>query len=161
LANVGKHVHHRRGFKVYLVAWVTVMVTLVACAPNSPTQASLGEEEAAQLRVPGSKLLTSGGSEREQTPEGAIPPIAWNRYGVDAPWDEVVAYFDAELRDRGWEEGGGSSGLRSTIEHDVEAWHKEDRILRLGHLRNSPKPDAGSFVTFYSLALIGEGLPSD
>lgn len=105
--------------------------------------------------------MTSGGTDLEQTPEGEIPAIEWRRYGVDASWDDVVAYFEAELSARGWEEGGGSVGLTSTIEYAVEAWHLGDRILRLGHLRDSPKPDAGSFRTSYSVALIGQGLPSD
>jgi hypothetical protein len=121
----------------------------------------LSVEEEAQLQLQGSTLLTSGGTDIERSPEGDIPAIAWRRLGVDASWTDVVAYFDAELRRRGWEEGGGSSGLTSTIEHDVEAWHKGDRILRLGHLRDSPKPEAGSFLTYYSVALVGQGLESD
>jgi len=136
-------------------------LALAGCSLSVPTRDSLSDAPVAQTQAPGSALLTSGGTDLEQTPEGEIPAIAWRRYGVDASWDDVVAYFEAELRARGWEEGGGSSGLRSAIEHAVEAWHKSDRILRLGHLRNSPKPDAGSFQTFYSVTLIGEGLSSD
>lgn len=144
------------------VVWAFAMAaTLIGCTLTGPTMTSLSEEWAAKLRTSGSVELISGGHDAEQTPEGPLAAIAWREYGVDASWDEVVAYFDAELRDRGWEEGGGSSGLRSTIEYAVEAWHKGDRILRLGHLRNSPKPDSGSFVTFYSVTLIGQGVPSE
>lgn len=144
-----------------VVLCAALAVVLVGCASSGPTRASLGEEDAAQIQVPGSTLLTSGGSDLEQSPEGTIPAIAWRRYGVDAAWEDVVAHFDAEMRDQGWQVGGGSSGLRSTIEYSVEAWHKGDRILRLGHLRDSPKPEAGSFLTLYSVALIGQGVPSD
>ncbi len=59
------------------------------------------------------------------------------------------------------EESRGSSGLGSTIEREVKEWHKDDRILRLGLLRNSPKPDAGSFLRLYDVRLIGEGAPND
>ena len=111
--------------------------------------------------MPGSTELASGGTDEEQTPEGGLPAIAWRRYGVDASWEEVIAYFDRELAAQGWEDGGGSSGLTSTIEHAVQAWHRDDRILRLGHLRGSPKPEAGSFRTFYSVALIGQGVPTN
>lgn len=111
--------------------------------------------------MPGSSELLSGGYDEEQTPEGRLAAVAWREYGVDASWDEVVAYFDAELANQGWEDGGGSSGLKSTAEHAVRAWHRDDRILRLGHLRNSPKPESGSFITFYEVALIGQGVPTD
>jgi hypothetical protein len=148
-----------RDHALVCVAWMALV--LAGCSLSGPTRGSLSEEVEAQFQVPGSNLLASGGTDREQTPEGDIPAIAWRRYGADASWEEVVAYFEAELHDRGWESGGGSSGLRSTIEYAVEAWHKGDRILRLGHLRNSPKPDAGSFQTFYSVALIGQGVPSE
>jgi hypothetical protein len=74
-------------------------------------------------------------------------------------WDDVVAYFDAELGKRGWQQGGCSSGLRSTDEWAVMAWHSDSRILRVGHLRDerAVKHD-GQFVTIYDVALIGEGL---
>ena len=137
------------------------IVVLIACVSCSSTRASLSGEEAAQLQMPGSTELASGGTDEEQTPEGRVPAIAWRRYGVDASWEEVLDYFDRELEAQGWEDGGGSSGLRSTIEHAVQAWNRDDRILRLGHLRDSPKPGAGSFRTFYSVALIGEGVPTD
>jgi hypothetical protein len=99
------------------------------------------------MRLPGSSELASGGTDEEQTPEGRVPAIASRGYGVDASWEETVAYFDRELEAQGGEDGGGSSGLTSTIEHAVQAWHRDDRILRLGHLRGSPKPGSGSFLT--------------
>jgi hypothetical protein len=109
----------------------------------------------------GSTELASGGHDEERTPEGVLPAIAWREYGVEASWDEIVAYFDAELAEQGWEDGGGSSGIRSTSEHAVEAWHKGDRILRLGHLRYSPSPESGSFLAYYRVSLIGQGVPTE
>jgi predicted small lipoprotein YifL len=163
VAMIRNNVPHRGAFPGWhLFVWAVMLaMALTACGLSGPTQTSLSEEAAAKLSVSNSTQLASGGHDSEQTPEGAIPAIAWRRYGVDAPWDDVVAFFEAELSALGWEEGGGSSGLRSTIEFAVEAWHKGDRILRLGHLRDSPKPDSGSFATFYSVTLIGEGLPAN
>lgn len=137
------------------------VVALILCVSCGPTRASLSEDEAAQLQMPGSTELASGGHDEEGTPEGVLPAISSRAYGVDASWDEIVAYFDAELTGKGWEAGGGSSGFRSTSENAVEAWHRSDRILRLDHMRDSPKPDAGSFLTWYSVALIGKGVPTD
>jgi hypothetical protein len=157
---VDAHDRGHRGRCKIASAVLLVIVALVGCV-SSPTRASLSVEEAAQLQLPGSSELASGGHDQEQSPEGDIPAIAWRRFGVDVAWQDVAAYFDAELKARGWEEGGGSSGLTSTIENAVEAWHKGDRILRLGHLRGSAKPEAGSFLTFYEVALIGQGEQSD
>jgi hypothetical protein len=55
----------------------------------------------------------------------------------------------------------GSSGLPSTDEYAVTAWHRGDRILRLGHLRGVPGARCCSFQTFYSVTLIGQGVPPD
>jgi hypothetical protein len=142
-------------------AWLAAVVALITCVSCGPTRASLSGEEAAELQMPGSTELASGGHDEERTPEGGLAAIAWREYGVDASWDEIVAYFDAELTGQGWEAGGGSSGLRSTSEHAVEAWHRDDRIVRLGHLRYSPDPQSGSFLTWYRVSLIGQGVPTD
>lgn len=162
VAMIKHHIHEAGAYARWHRMCVALLaLALAGCSLSGPTQASLSDEEAGKLRIAGSAEMISGGHDAEETPEGPLAAIAWRRYGVDASWDDVVAYFEAELSARGWEEGGGSSGLRSTIEYAVEAWHKGERILRLGHLRDSPKPDAGSFRTFYSVTLIGRGLPSD
>jgi hypothetical protein len=127
----------------------------------SPTRASLSQEEVAKLHLSGSvDLIADGGHDSEQTPEGQLAAIAWHEYGIDSSWDNVVAYFDAEMRNRGWQIGGGSSDGRSTQELDVIAWHSGDRILRVAHRRNATKPDSGSFAIIYRVTLIGQGLPS-
>jgi hypothetical protein len=138
-----------------VVTLTALVVAVVAC--GGPTRDSLSDEAEAKLQVPGSKELATGGYDAENTVDGPLAAVAWRQYGVDVPWEDVVAYFDAELRGRGWQEGGSSSGLRSTGEWAVEAWHRDDRILRLGHLRDTPTKDSGSFVTFYEVALIGKG----
>jgi hypothetical protein len=140
-------------------ALVAILAALVGCGSSGPNRISLANEDAAQLLVSGSTQLADGGNDAERTIEGDIPAIAWRRYGVNARWDEIVAFFDNELSRRGWEPGGGSSGLRSTDEKAVEAWHSGDRILRLGELRRAPVENAGQFVTFYEVALVGQGLP--
>ena len=142
--------------RVGICVGAILALALTGCSLSGPTRASLSEEEAAKLHIAGSvELIADGGHHAEQTPEGPLAALAWRRYGVDASWDDVVAYFEAELSARGWAEGGESSGLRSTIAYAVESWHKADRILRLGHLRDSQTSDAGSFQSFYSVALIG------
>lgn len=131
-----------------------------AQAPSdSPTLASLAGEPEARLQAPGSTEVLAGGTDPVWTMEsGSTSAISWRRYGVHASWDAIVSYFAAEMKARGWEEGGCSSGLQSTGEWAVEAWHSDDRILRLGHRRDRPK-DAGSIGTYYSVAIIGHGPP--
>jgi hypothetical protein len=142
-----------------VVALTALVLAVVAC--GGPTRGSLSDEAEAQLQIPGSKELAAGGHDAENTLDGPLAAIAWRQYGVNASWEEVVAYFDAELRERGWQEGGSSSGIPSTQEWAVQAWHRDDRILRLGHRHNAPTKDSGSFVTFYEVALIGKGVPED
>ena len=144
---------------VLAAAPIAILATLVGCGSSGPNRTSLANEDVAQLQFSGSKQLVNGGIDAQRTIEGDIPAISWRRYGVNARWDEIVAFFDNELSRRGWEPGGGSSGLRSTGEKAVEAWHFGDRILRLGDLRKAPVENAGQFVTFYEVALIGQGLP--
>ena len=159
--------HHNRdaGAAVsrYRLAWAAlVVITVTGCSLSSPTQASLSDEGAAKLRIAGSAEMISGGHDAEETPEGPLAAIAWREYGVDASWDDVVAYFEAELRDRGWEEGGGSSSGPSTQEWDAVAWHTKDRILRIAHRRNTAATaTSGTFLTIYRVTLIGQGLPSN
>jgi hypothetical protein len=136
-----------------VAAAASMAVLLVACGP---TPSSLASEAEASLHLPGSTEVATGGYDAEKSVYGSLSAVAWRQYGADVPWEDVLAYFDAELARRGWEPGGGSSGLTSTDEYVVEAWHKSDRILRLGYMRNGP-PGA-NFGTFYDVALIGSGL---
>lgn len=129
----------------------------VPAPTDAPTLASLSGEPEARLQAPGSTEFLAGGTEAVWTLEsGSTPAIAWRRYGVHASWEDIVSYFSAEMKARGWEVGGCSSGIQSTGEWAVEAWHSDDRILRLGHRRDLPK-DAGSIGTYYSVAIIGHG----
>jgi hypothetical protein len=139
-----------------------VAIALSACSLAGPSRESLSQEAEALLRFEGSvELIANGGHDAEQTPEGPLPALAWREYGVDASWDEVVAYFDAELRDRGWSTGGSTSGFASTGEYAAEAWHRHERILRLGHQRNRSIDVPGSFITIYQVTLIGKGVKTD
>lgn len=138
---------------------VSILAILSLVASCQQTSSSLRDEAEAQLQAPGSTQLGAGGHDAMQTIEGHLAAIAWRQYGTDASWDDVVTYFDAELRNRGWQEGGCSSGFPSTDEWAVMAWHSDSRILRLGHLidERAVKHDQ-QFVTVYAVALIGEGI---
>jgi hypothetical protein len=146
---------------MHRIAWLAMaMLATLALAGCGPTADSLLEEAEAPLHMDGSVELAAGGHDAMRGGYYApVPAIVWRSYGVDAPFDEVRRYFDTELSDRGWSPGGGSSGTRTTDEHDAEAWHKGDRILRLAHLRNPPTLEPRSFMTYYGVALIGQGIP--
>jgi len=135
-----------------------MLVVLCLVAGCQQTSASLRDEAEALLQVPESTQLATGGYDARQTVEGHLAALVWRQYGTDESWDEVVAYFAAELGKRGFREGGCSSGLRSTDEWAVMAWHSDNRILRLGHLRDERAvKHEREFVTIYDVALIGEG----
>jgi hypothetical protein len=144
------------------LAAALLCLVVFGCSVAGPTRASLSQEDVAKLHLAGSvELIQDGGHDSEQTPEGQLAAIAWREYGVNSSWDNVVTYFDREMRGRGWQAGGGSSGARSTQELDVAAWHIGDRTLRLAHRRNATRPNSGSFTTIYTVTLIGQGLPSE
>jgi len=110
------------------------------------------------LHLPGSAELSAGGREAQWTLEGgALAAVVWRRFGVDAAWDDVASYFAQDLAARGWREGGCSSGIPSTRESDVVAWHTDDRILRVGNREDPPK-DRGAIETYYEVALLGKGV---
>jgi hypothetical protein len=134
------------------------MLAFLGCGASA---GSLKDEQEAQLSFANSMQVAAGGHDSEQTLGGSVPAIVWRSYGVDAPFEDILAYFNSELSERGWEPGGGSSGSRTTDEFDVEAWHTRDRIFRLAHLRNPPTADAPSYSTYYEVALIGSGVPDD
>jgi len=152
------------------IAIASVALALIVTAPGAsrtsnpdagPTSMSLAAEPEARLQIPSSRELFAGGHDSEWSLEsGPLPAISQRLYGVDSTWEEVVAYFDTELKELGWRHGGCSSGLATTGEWDVEAWHLDNRILRLGNRRRDIPPDAGIFVTYYTVALIGKAVPS-
>jgi hypothetical protein len=147
---------------------MSLVLALLVAAPGGPmgrlsdhrpTEKSLSDEPAAELQYPGStKLLASGNEARWSMEDGPVPAMTWRQYGLDGEWDQVVAYFGIALTERGWRDGGCSSGLPSMLEWDVRAWHTDDRILRMSHNRTSSAPGAGSFHAIYEVTLIGEGL---
>lgn len=153
------------GIAALTIAAIGVLFTIsrsVAPANADPTQgptrAVLAAEPEAVLQFPGSTEFSVGGTDAVSSIEsGSTPAITWRRLGVKASWDEIVSYFDSELRARGWRQGGCSAGLKSSEEHDVVAWHSDDRILRLGYRRDGPR-DAVLVGKYYSVALIGEGV---
>jgi hypothetical protein len=118
----------------------------------------LAAEAEASLKMPGSTELGHGGYEAHRTPEGPLASATWRDYGTSASWDDVVSYFDAELRGRGWAPGGGSSGVVYSLDEEfgVTAWNEGDRILRLGHRRFVGNVSTG-FTTFYEVTLLGRG----
>jgi hypothetical protein len=154
----------RRGYE-RARSWLLLLALIIgisAClgpAPSGPSQSDLASEPETHLQMPGSIELGQGGHEARATPEGPIPSVSWRQYGTSTSWVDLVSYFDAELRTRGWSPGGGSSGVAYLFgeEFGVTAWSKGDRILRLGHRRFVPN-DNRAFPTFYEVALIGEGV---
>ena len=139
-----------------LVLLLAILSVIAGC---QQTSASLRDEAEALLQVPESTQLATGGYDARQTVEGHLAALVRSQYGTDESWDDVVAYFDAELGNRGWQPGGCSSGLPSTEEWAVMAWHSDNRILRLGHLRDEwAVKHERQFVTIYDVALIGKGL---
>jgi hypothetical protein len=111
--------------------------------------------------MPGSTELAHGGIDAYGTIDGPVPSITWRYYGTASTWEDVVSYFDGEMRARGWAPGGGSPGVVYSLDEEfpggVRGWDKGDRILRLGHRRFVANDTVG-FHTYYSVNLIGRAV---
>jgi len=73
-------------------ALVAILAAVTGCGSSGPSRTSLEKEDVAQLQFSGSKQLADGGNDARRTIEGDTPAIAWRRYGVNASWDDIVAF---------------------------------------------------------------------
>lgn len=102
--------------------FLTALAALsAACAPDAEfvDRATLLNEPAAQLRLPGAVELGRVGSERLTTLDG--PQAAFDGYilGTDVDASQVRDYYARELERLGWQPDR-LAGLASTAE--IEAW---------------------------------------
>jgi hypothetical protein len=134
------------------------MLATLALAGCGPTAGSLLEEAEAPLHMDGSVELAAGGHDAMRGGYYApVPAIVWRSYGVDAPFDEVRRYFDTELSDRGWSPGGGSSGTRTTDEHDAEAAQRRPHPASCAPSQSADS--RANVVHDLIRRLIGQGIP--
>ena len=138
---------------------LAMLASLAAC--EAPTgYADLEKNPEADLLYPGSEPLSDGGHGPEDAPDGPLTAVYWQILGTDGSASEILDFYDMELGERGWEPGGGSSGIPTTSELDAHAWHQGEAIFRLAikdpdewHRR---LPGSDRFATLYEISLIGE-----
>lgn len=86
--------------------------------------ADLAREPAAGLQLPGAdEILPTGGEERGQRLGRPQPAEIGGFYGTQAPAGEVFAYYDRELRARGYVPAT-QGFLLATAELDLRGWCK-------------------------------------
>jgi hypothetical protein len=130
----------RRLLKPTRVALVVVSILVVVAAVDitvarfSVTDTDrLAERPEASLFYPGSVVLEgNGGHNGTAFAHAEIFRIL----GSQGSMEEILEFYNSELASRGWETGGGSSGIRSTGETKVCAWHTDQLVLRLGFLED-------------------------
>lgn len=137
---------------------MAMLVQLGGCSSPRPewgTYQDLTQQPEAALIYPGSELLSDGGYDAEWTVEGPMPAAVWMIYGSDAPIDDIVAYYDAELAERGFDPAPAG---RSTNEIASWSWRRDDLAFSLGH----KDPDdwaerlerASEFATLYEVRIV-------
>jgi len=173
--------HSRR--QAPLVALLAILL-LGACAPGGGTPTpppptppggannpyalgrDLAQDPAAALRMPGADLLLGGGAlERRQVLGRTQPASVVGIYGTQATPEEVRAWYDRELRARGYAYIPDGA-IPSTAELAVWLWCK-GRVadLRLG-IKNPAMPTnpdlyrGGAYRTVFDATLLGL-LPSE
>jgi hypothetical protein len=109
-----------------------------AVAANSyPDRQELRADPAAQIQMPRTDELRAVGAERHTTPEGDAGAFDGGIFGADATPAEVHAFYDAALRQQGWQPD--TYGVFSTsTDLNVWGWCKPGRLFRVAIL----DPDA-------------------
>lgn len=105
----------------------------------------------------------SGESDRPRrggmTLDGPQSALARRWVSGDASGEEIERFFAEELASRGWLDGGGSSGIRSTGEFGAQAWRKDHVVFRPAfpdlEQRADPEP-LSRYQTIYDARLIGK-----
>ena len=141
-----------------LVLAVVVLIALhTACdvATSSGTYEYLTTQPEADLVYPESDLLSDGGYDAEMTIDGPQPAALWKIFGSDASIDDILAHYQAELADRGWESMPSS---RSTSEIEAWRWSRGDLGFRLGQKDpdtwHERLPGSDRFATIYEVRLV-------
>jgi hypothetical protein len=143
-----------RAAALALIAVAAVYVVIQGTRPSD--MELLQAQPVNSLYYPGSVVLRQGGHE-----PAFMQPTAytWRELGVDATADEVIAFYDAEMKERGWVVGGGGH----VIAADAQAcgWHTADLILTVafrdvGNYAKAHPADAG-YATIYELRLWDDG----
>lgn len=138
---------------------VAVLVLLVGCGTPEERLDELRALPEADLAYPGSEEVNGGGREAEMTVSGPVSAATWMWFGVNATAEEIEDFYAEELSSRGWVDGGGSSGIRTTTELSAHAWHKGDVVFRLAFPDPKEHLDQELFEqhqTVYDARLIGK-----
>ena len=140
------------------VSSVLITVVLIAACATPADDDGLQSEAEADLLYPGSEQLSDGGHGPDDTIEGPVPSVYWRILGSNDSGSEILEFYEIELAARGWEPGGGSSGIPSTSELDARAWSQGPTVFRLAfkdpeewHQRLE---GSDRFVTLYEISLI-------
>ena len=109
----------------------------------------------ADLYYPGSETLADGGNDRTQGISGFTQAGRWVILGTDETLEEVHAFYQTELAERGWEEGPRS---RSTSEIAGYTWDHGGTQLRLSFKDTEQwyqrLEGSDQFATLYEVRLV-------
>lgn len=117
-----------------LFGLVALIATVAGCGDSGKPLDELRAMPEVALEYPGSEEVNSGGGEGRMTLDGPQSAFAWRWLGTEATYEDVERFYAEELASRGWSDGGGSSGIRTTSEFSARAWHKDDAMFRLAFL---------------------------
>ena len=133
-----------------------ILLAAFGCNAESGGYDELRARPEAGLIFPGSDQLRDGGFDAEMTPDGPQAAQWWAIFGTHASSAEILAFYEAELASRGWEPGGGSSGISGTNEESASAWHTNDFVFRLGFWKPErwTEDDESPYATVYEIRLI-------
>ena len=128
-----------------------ILLALLGCSGRD----RMARQPEAELVYPDSAELAEGGHDRVDDFLGTTRAMWWLLLRTDASIEEVHAFYDAELADRGWETG---SRVRSTDEIETYSWTRDGIRFRLGFKEldelDSQSEEGKAFSTVYEISLI-------
>jgi hypothetical protein len=141
---------------VGIAAIATAVVAAISLRPFPLTAVDrLNARPESNIVYPGSTLLRRGGAESRGPNDY---PEIWQQFGTTATAEEVVRFYDAELRSRGF--GPARSGTRLFGMHEdlVCTWQGSEVLVRVGvydpERFQRDYPSDRAWPTVYELAVL-------
>jgi hypothetical protein len=98
------------GRSVRIAAAVLLALVCAGCFDDYGPIGPLKQMPEATLYYPGSKVVDEVSNPRNSGPDGQHPASYGHNLAVNATPDEVIAFYDRELKARGWTRGNAIGG---------------------------------------------------
>jgi hypothetical protein len=135
------------GRLVRLAALVVLCLVSSGCFNDSGPIGPLRQLPEATLYYPGAKVIDEVASPRNNGPDGKGPASYGHFLAVNATPDEIIAFYDRELKARGWTKSAKSLSI---VDLSEGLWTKPGVYMEVSTRR---PPDGDSAYAGFDLAV--------